>query len=78
MHVDVTGINITRRKMAALEVDPTEVEALAQQARAMIEESLERSEGDGTAFWHAVSLIYRRGLPTPALAPASEQLDIAA
>ncbi|WP_132256114.1 hypothetical protein [Methylobacterium segetis] len=64
--------------MAALEVDPTEVEALAQLARVMIEKSLQRSEGDGAAFWHAVSLIYQRGLPAPAPEPASEPLGIAA
>ena len=48
--------------MAQLEVDPAEIEALAQQAQAKIDQSLTRSGADREAFWHAVALIYRRGL----------------
>lgn len=63
------------RIMAALDFDPAEVEAWAHQARARIEESLVYSEGDGAAFWHAVSLIYQRGLPTHAPDAVPGSLD---
>ncbi|WP_336492512.1 hypothetical protein [Methylobacterium nigriterrae] len=51
--------------MTDLEVPPAQVEALAQQERERIDERLARSGGDSAAFWHAVALIYRRGLPDP-------------
>lgn len=62
--------------MAALEIEPTEVEALAQEARAVIEERLRSVGGDPDAFWYAVSLIYRRGLAESH--PSPEPLELAA
>ena len=50
--------------MVQLEIAPTQIKALAQEERERIEESLARSGADSAAFWHAVALIYRRGLPT--------------
>jgi len=64
--------------MAASEIELEQAEALAQEARTLIEESLTRAGCDGAAFWHAVALIYRRGLPEPANEPEPEPLDIAA
>ena len=61
-HVDVTAINICEATMVQLEVVPAQVEVLAQEERERIEESLARSGVDSAAFWHAVALIYRRGL----------------
>jgi RNA polymerase sigma-70 factor (ECF subfamily) len=49
--------------MVHLEVVPAQVEALAREAQARIDQSLARSGVDSAAFWHAVALIYRRGLP---------------
>ena len=48
--------------MVQLEVDPAEIEALARKAQTKIDQSLARSGADREAFWHAVALIYRRGL----------------
>jgi hypothetical protein len=48
--------------MVQLEVDPAEIEALARKAQAKFDQSLARSGADRGAFWHAVALIYRRGL----------------
>jgi RNA polymerase sigma-70 factor (ECF subfamily) len=51
--------------MVPLEVMPAQVEALAREAQARIEERFARAGGDSAVFWHAVALIYRRGLPAP-------------
>jgi len=64
--------------MVALDVELDHAEVLAQEARTLIEESLTRAGCDRAAFWHAVSLIYRRGLPEPANEPEPEPLNIAA
>ncbi|MER2265410.1 hypothetical protein [Methylobacterium oxalidis] len=64
--------------MAGLEVDPNEFEAMAQQARVVIEASLQRSDVDASAFWHAVALIYRRGLPASPPMAKAEAIDLAA
>ncbi|GEP06602.1 hypothetical protein MOX02_46400 [Methylobacterium oxalidis] len=64
--------------MLALAIEPAEVEALAQRACVTIEESLGRLGGDSAAFWQAVSLLYRRGLPSSALEAESESLDTVA
>lgn len=62
--------------MRALEFEPAEVEAIAEEARALIEERLASRGGNSAAFWYAVSLIYRRGLAGPQ--PEPEPLKIAA
>ena len=75
-HVDVTAINIREATMIQLEVAPAQIEALAQEERERIEETLARSGADSAAFWHAVALIYRRGLPD--LVPPKTELSVAA
>ena len=52
--------------MPELEILPVDIEALAQAARDSIEGALARVEVDPGAFWHAVGLLYSRGLPKPA------------
>jgi RNA polymerase sigma-70 factor (ECF subfamily) len=64
-YVNVTAINMREAVMVQLEVVPAQVEALAQEAHAKIDQSLARSGADNAAFWHAVALVYRRGLPVP-------------
>ena len=64
-YVNVTAINIREAVMVQLEGVPAQVEAFAQEARAKIDQSLARSGADKAAFWHAVALVYRRGLPAP-------------
>lgn len=63
--------------MVWLEIAPDQVENLAQEAQARIEQSLARSGADRAAFWHAVALIYRRGLPTIVLPQAGPGLPAA-
>lgn len=59
--------------MVDLEVPFVRDEELAQQARERIEASIARLGGDSAAFWHAVALIYRRGLPDPGLGQAGSE-----
>lgn len=49
--------------MANLEVPFVRDKEFAQQARSRIEASIARHGGNSAEFWHAVALIYRRGLP---------------
>jgi hypothetical protein len=44
-------------------------EEIVAQVRERIEASIARLGGDSAAFWRAVALIYRRGLPDPGGAP---------
>ena len=62
--------------MVQLEIVPAQIETLAQEAQARIEERLAQSGADSAAFWHAVGLIYRRGLP--ALLPRKAELGLPA
>lgn len=63
--------------MTDLDTSLPHVEVLARQARERIEESLSRLGGDSSAFWHAVALIYRRGLPDVAQAASgAEEGDV--
>lgn len=62
--------------MVQLEVMPAHIEALAQEAQARIDESLARSGADRAAFWHAVALIYHRGLSDPV--PPKTELRLSA
>ncbi|WP_336492354.1 hypothetical protein [Methylobacterium nigriterrae] len=64
--------------MAVLEIEAEQVEVLAAEAYALMNESLARQGCDEHAFWHAVSLIYRRGLPSLTPEPAPETISIAA
>ncbi|GEP12409.1 hypothetical protein [Methylobacterium gnaphalii] len=61
--------------MADLEVPFVTDEELARQARERIEASIARLGGDSAAFWRAVALIYRRGLPDSGLARVGGEAD---